>query len=129
EQGKIGRVPIEKYKKQAEAICRQIQDRAWNDKIQSYVTDLDGDQVDSSLLLLSWFGFEKADSVKMRSTYRRLRERLSTKDGLLYRSEQLRRDRKSTRLNSSHRTISYAVFCLKKKKKTINNTEIQHKEY
>src|SRR5207248_9186063 len=28
----------------------------------------------------------------------------------------LSRDRKSTRLNSSHRTISYAVFCLKKKK-------------
>src|SRR5437773_6790695 len=28
-------------------------------------------------------------------------------------------DRKSTRLNSSHITISYAVFCLKKKKKTI----------
>src|SRR5207248_11174436 len=28
-----------------------------------------------------------------------------------------KRDRKSTRLNSSHRTISYAVFCLKKKKK------------
>src|SRR6266516_6509010 len=27
-----------------------------------------------------------------------------------------RADRKSTRLNSSHRTISYAVFCLKKKK-------------
>src|SRR5207248_11332594 len=27
-----------------------------------------------------------------------------------------KRDRKSTRLNSSHRTISYAVFCLKKKK-------------
>src|SRR5207248_9093899 len=29
-------------------------------------------------------------------------------------------DRKSTRLNSSHRTISYAVFCLKKKKKKKN---------
>src|SRR3989337_3796530 len=28
-----------------------------------------------------------------------------------------RRDRKSTRLNSSHGSISYAVFCLKKKKK------------
>ena len=27
-----------------------------------------------------------------------------------------REDRKSTRLNSSHRCISYAVFCLKKKK-------------
>src|SRR5258708_25549715 len=28
------------------------------------------------------------------------------------------KDRKSTRLNSSHQIISYAVFCLKKKKKT-----------
>src|SRR2546430_6596238 len=34
-----------------------------------------------------------------------------------------RRDRKSTRLNSSHSQISYAVFCLKKKKKfTDTNT-------
>src|SRR5437773_9353542 len=31
------------------------------------------------------------------------------------------RDRKSTRLNSSHITISYAVFCLKKKRKNKNN--------
>src|SRR5438876_6037584 len=32
------------------------------------------------------------------------------------RAEPLLRDRKSTRLNSSHPSISYAVFCLKKKK-------------
>src|SRR5690606_41241930 len=32
-----------------------------------------------------------------------------------------RRDRKSTRLNSSHVKISYAVFCLKKKKKNNNS--------
>src|SRR5256885_12894877 len=31
-------------------------------------------------------------------------------------------DRKSTRLNSSHLVISYAVFCLKKKKTLISNT-------
>src|ERR1035438_10579127 len=31
-------------------------------------------------------------------------------------------DRKSTRLNSSHLGISYAVFCLKKKKKTHNKS-------
>src|SRR3712207_7267853 len=31
-------------------------------------------------------------------------------------SRTMRRDRKSTRLNSSHANISYAVFCLKKKK-------------
>src|SRR5689334_24122890 len=33
-------------------------------------------------------------------------------------------DRKSTRLNSSHSSISYAVFCLKKKKKKKNNQKI-----
>src|SRR2546430_16200116 len=33
-----------------------------------------------------------------------------------------RRDRKSTRLNSSHSQISYAVFCLKKKKKNIERS-------
>src|SRR3712207_7583082 len=32
------------------------------------------------------------------------------------------RDRKSTRLNSSHANISYAVFCLKKKKTNIEHT-------
>src|SRR2546429_9002613 len=33
-------------------------------------------------------------------------------------------DRKSTRLNSSHGYISYAVFCLKKKKKNYHNIEL-----
>src|SRR2546427_8195537 len=36
-------------------------------------------------------------------------------------------DRKSTRLNSSHSQISYAVFCLKKKKKKIRNHK-KHKK-
>src|SRR5215510_16143667 len=36
-------------------------------------------------------------------------------------------DRKSTRLNSSHVAISYAVFCLKKKKKTKNNKQKKKK--
>src|SRR5689334_24624651 len=33
----------------------------------------------------------------------------------------VRQDRKSTRLNSSHSSISYAVFCLKKKNKTLSD--------
>src|SRR3712207_7415759 len=33
------------------------------------------------------------------------------------------RDRKSTRLNSSHANISYAVFCLKKKKSTLTHLD------
>src|SRR5437667_2385840 len=38
-------------------------------------------------------------------------------------------DRKSTRLNSSHITISYAVFCLKKKKKTKNKKQNTNKTH
>src|SRR3712207_7628689 len=38
-------------------------------------------------------------------------------------------DRKSTRLNSSHANISYAVFCLKKKKQNNFNTNITHISY
>src|SRR2546426_7792415 len=41
--------------------------------------------------------------------------------------EQAVRDRKSTRLNSSHLVISYAVFCLKKKKKTAINRKGLHR--
>src|SRR5256885_12541595 len=37
-------------------------------------------------------------------------------------------DRKSTRLNSSHLVISYAVFCLKKKKNTHLLTLVSHQE-
>src|SRR3970282_2708066 len=40
-----------------------------------------------------------------------------------------RRDRKSTRLNSSHITISYAVFCLKKKKNMMTVHRQQDREY
>src|SRR2546427_8252455 len=39
-----------------------------------------------------------------------------------------RRDRKSTRLNSSHSQISYAVFCLKKKKKKVTRNIIREQK-
>src|SRR5580704_2630518 len=47
------------------------------------------------------------------------------------RSRSRGRDRKSTRLNSSHPSISYAVFCLKKKKpeKYLNTPYIKKKAY
>src|SRR2546430_6219158 len=38
-------------------------------------------------------------------------------------------DRKSTRLNSSHSQISYAVFCLKKKKTTHQKCQRRHRLY
>src|SRR3712207_8805678 len=44
---------------------------------------------------------------------------------LLPHERRAEQDRKSTRLNSSHANISYAVFCLKKKNKQINDLLIR----
>src|SRR5207253_3703311 len=54
-------------------------------------------------------------------------ERLENHAQLLGRDADAR-DRKSTRLNSSHVAISYAVFCLKKKKQTNDITENERRE-
>src|SRR5256885_10010231 len=54
---------------------------------------------------------------------RRNRRRDRARDGRERRSDRCR-DRKSTRLNSSHLVISYAVFCLKKKKPTKTSLQL-----
>src|SRR5436189_3077629 len=46
----------------------------------------------------------------------------------VYAAAAMSRDRKSTRLNSSHRCISYAVFCLKKKKKKEEKTSYKYEQ-
>src|SRR5688500_20038890 len=56
-------------------------------------------------------GEDQGHDAELDAVDRRLPARLGPHDGL---------DRKSTRLNSSHLVISYAVFCLKKKKNKIN---------
>src|SRR5258708_31508562 len=44
-------------------------------------------------------------------------------DDCMYSASANQRDRKSTRLNSSHQIISYAVFCLKKKNTIVDQRE------
>ena len=79
--------PAAKFEENREAIRRQVESRAWNPGLGSYVAELDGDRVDATLLLLAWYGFEPAESERMRGTYQRIRERLGAGDGdsLLYR--------------------------------------------
>src|SRR5258708_27978896 len=64
--------------------------------------------------------------------FRSLRTATAGRDGWTRRSvatglqRRSRGDRKSTRLNSSHQIISYAVFCLKKKKKILDLDAERH---
>ena len=85
ERGKLKGAHLEEYKRNRDAIQKQICARAWNERLQSYVSVLDGEDLDASLLLLSWYGFEKADSPRMQATYKAIRKNLGTKTGLLYR--------------------------------------------
>src|SRR2546422_6390833 len=72
-------------------------------------------------------GQGRADARLTRVTTTGGDDRASLSTGQL--SQDLRRDRKSTRLNSSHGYISYAVFCLKKKKKNNNRLKTSHSEH
>jgi GH15 family glucan-1,4-alpha-glucosidase len=77
--------PAAKFADNRDAIRRQVEARAWNPALQSYVAEPGGDRLDATLLLLAWYGFEAAGSDRMKGTYQRIRERLGAKDGLLYR--------------------------------------------
>src|SRR5207245_4952366 len=78
------------------------------------------------------FTTQPADSLRARALRRagvevaRVRSRDTRPDLRAVVEELGRRDRKSTRLNSSHGSISYAVFCLKKKNTHIKNTNSRY---
>src|SRR2546430_11328547 len=71
---------------------------------------------DSRLFQLG-VGFGPGEEVEIAGSRSILRDSLAD-DCRRNRQSPVRGDRKSTRLNSSHSQISYAVFCLKKKKHT-----------
>src|SRR2546422_4621622 len=80
------------------------------------------EQLDYNLLFRWFVGLEMDDPIWNPTVFTKNRERLLA--GEIARAffdrvvaQARERDRKSTRLNSSHGYISYAVFCLKKKKK------------
>lgn len=77
--------PNQRFADEREAIRREILDRAWNSSLSSYTSVLDGCDLDASLLLLSWYGFERANSARMQSTYASIDRRLRAAPALLYR--------------------------------------------
>lgn len=85
DKGHLDTASAEKFGTAREAIRRELDEHAWNEALGSYVAVLDSDVMDATLLLLSWYGFEKADSDRMKGTYARVRETLCAGDDLLYR--------------------------------------------
>ncbi len=85
DKGLLDGVPRQQFEQERERIRRQIENRAWNESLQSYVSVLDGDSVDATLMRIPWYGFEEAQSPRMKSTYRLVRQELSAGGSLLFR--------------------------------------------
>lgn len=83
--GHLPGAPVEQLERNRDQIRAQVQERAWNPRLGSYVDRLDGDEVDASLLMMAWYGFEPAGSERMCATWERIRQELGAPGGLLYR--------------------------------------------
>ncbi|MFW6079449.1 MAG: glycoside hydrolase family 15 protein, partial [Gemmatimonadota bacterium] len=84
---RAGRLRIDgrRLERERERIGRAIEVEGWNDRLRSYVSTFRGSRVDASLLLLPLYGYVAPSAGRMRSTVRRIYERLGAGDGLLYR--------------------------------------------
>jgi GH15 family glucan-1,4-alpha-glucosidase len=83
--GHLGCSPLEAFVHHRALIRRQIETRAWNERLKSYVAVLDSDELDASLLRMPWYGFIDARSERMRSTHAKIERALGGHDGLLFR--------------------------------------------
>jgi GH15 family glucan-1,4-alpha-glucosidase len=86
--GIVRRLDVAAYERAREEIRHDIESRAWNPKLESYTGTLDGDDLDASVLLLSFYGFEPASSPRMRATGDALRRALGTPRGLFRNRQQ-----------------------------------------
>ncbi len=83
--GTVQNVPVDLFTRERERIKSQILDRAWNEKLQTYTSALEGESVDATSLRISWYGLEPANSERMKKTYKQIRRKLGAGDSLLYR--------------------------------------------
>ena len=78
------RAPVERFAAVRQEIQDTIEQRGFNAEMGTYVSILDGDDVDASLLQLARHCYVDPCSPRMRGTYRHIEERLG-RNGLLYR--------------------------------------------
>lgn len=82
--GHIKDVPVGRFVNERNAVHQEIEARGYSERLHSYVSVLDGDDVDASLLLLALYGYADPTTPRMRSTRVRVYDRLGA-NGLLYR--------------------------------------------
>lgn len=77
-------VPEDEFAQERAKIRDAVEEHAYNEELQSYVSIFDGSEVDASLLLMPLHGYTQAGSPRMRSTIEQIEKQLGH-NGLIYR--------------------------------------------
>ena len=80
-------IDVKTFRGEQDEIGRAIESRAFNQPLNSYVGELDGNWLDTALLLMGCLGYKNPGHPRMSATFDRLQERLGC-NGLLYRYEE-----------------------------------------
>jgi GH15 family glucan-1,4-alpha-glucosidase len=78
------KVPVRRFTTERDSIREEIERHGYSERLKSYITAFDLEDVDASLLLLARYGYVGPEDSRMLGTYERIMERLG-KNGLLYR--------------------------------------------
>jgi GH15 family glucan-1,4-alpha-glucosidase len=85
--GLVANLDLEQLAWHRAAIRRDVETRAWDRERGCYTSAYGNPDLDANVLLMSWYGFHPAGSMRMRSTYARIVETLGAGPGLFYRYE------------------------------------------
>jgi GH15 family glucan-1,4-alpha-glucosidase len=88
--GVLERLPVAQLEAQRSLIRKDVEEHSWSPTLQTYLQTQGEDRVDASLLLLGWYGFDRADGPRLQATFQKILERLEAAPGLLYRYEESR---------------------------------------
>jgi GH15 family glucan-1,4-alpha-glucosidase len=83
--GQIKNIPLDTFIENRSLIRNEIEEKSWNSKIQSYTQIFEGEELDSTVLVMALYEFEEASSARMQQTFQRIQEKLSPVPGLIYR--------------------------------------------
>jgi GH15 family glucan-1,4-alpha-glucosidase len=75
----------DRFSEERVKIADEVRTRGWNDALGTYVSTLDGRDLDAALLLLSWYGFEAPASPRMQATFAAIDRTLGIGRGLVHR--------------------------------------------
>jgi GH15 family glucan-1,4-alpha-glucosidase len=85
DRGMVTDIPHQMFVKNRRLLREAIEREGWNENLQSYTSTFGGSDVDAALLVMGLVNFHAPSHPRMRATWKRIRQELTSPQGLLYR--------------------------------------------